>query len=351
MRAKRAGRIAVLIAVIGMASALSAQQAQTPLTNADVVKMVKAGLSESIVVATIQANPGKYDTSPDALIALHNAGVTKAEMDALMAPSAQGSSSNPAPAAPPTANGNAPAAATPHWQMPTVTLLQDAGPQEMPREKTQLAQTKTKPQSLASLAKDSAVTQGIGAGVSDVTYSAASHMTSGVGGSAVEQAGGIFSGMMAHRQQTATYVWGVPGPASSNVLGTTTPKFSVNFANAPGVNATDFAPKIVRLTPAQNTCRLVGATRGKEDARSSDAADWEIYSGFVEDSVAANVQKTAEGRYEVSPQAPLYPGEYAVVLRPVSTNEKFSGGEVSRGQGPGMMFNTLWTFQVAESAQ
>jgi hypothetical protein len=146
-------------------------------------------------------------------------------------------------------------------------------------------------------------------------------------------------------------VWGVPGPASSNVLGTTTPKFSVNFANAPGVNATDFAPKIVRLTPAQNTCRLVGATRGKEDARSSDAADWEIYSGFVEDSVAANVQKTAEGRYEVSPQAPLYPGEYAVVLRPVSANEKFSGGEVSRGQGPGMMFNTLWTFQVAESAQ
>ncbi|MGH9730356.1 MAG: hypothetical protein ACRD4A_01550, partial [Candidatus Acidiferrales bacterium] len=149
----------------------------------------------------------------------------------------------------------------------------------------------------------------------------------------------------------ATYVWGVPGPASANVLQTTTPKFSVNFASAPGVNPSDFAPEIVRLTPAQNTCRLVGATRGKEDARSNDAADWEIYSGFVEDRVAANMQKKGEGQYEISPQSPLYPGEYAVVLRPVSKNEKLSGGDVARGQGPGMMFDTVWTFQVGENAQ
>ena len=91
--------------------------------------------------------------------------------------------------------------------------------------------------------------------------------------------------------------------------------------------------------------------RGKEDARSNDAADWEIYSGFVEDRVAANVQKTTVGQYELTPQSPLYPGEYAVVLRPLSKNEKFSGGEVARGQGAGMMFDTVWTFQVGENAQ
>ncbi|HEV2616997.1 MAG TPA: hypothetical protein VGU63_10350 [Candidatus Acidoferrales bacterium] len=242
-------------------------------------------------------------------------------------------------------------AAKPRWQMPTVTLVQDAGSQEIPREKTQLAETKTKPQSLASLAGDSAVSQGIQAGVNDATWSAASHMNNAVGGTAVQQGGSILGGMLGSRKPMATYVWGVPGPASANVLQTTTPKFSVNFASAPGVNPSDFAPEIVRLTPAQNTCRLVGATRGKEDARSNDAADWEIYSGFVEDRVAANVQKTTEGQYEVTPQSPLYPGEYAVVLRPLSKNEKFSGGEVARGQGAGMMFDTVWTFQVGENAQ
>lgn len=239
----------------------------------------------------------------------------------------------------------------PRWRMPTVMLMQDAGSQEIPREKTQLAETKIKPTSLASLSGDSAVTEGIQAGVNDVTWSAASHIHNGIGDSAVGQGGGILGGMLMRRQPTVTYVWGIPGPASANVLQTSTPKFAVNFANAPGVNANDFAPEIVRLTPAQNTCRLVGATRGKEDARSHDAADWELYSGFVEDRVASSVQKTADGQYELSPQSPLYPGEYAVVLRPVSRNEKFSGGDVARGQGAGMMFDTVWTFQVAENAQ
>lgn len=239
----------------------------------------------------------------------------------------------------------------PRWQMPKVTLVRDAGAQELPREKTQLAETKTKPQSLASLSGDSVVTQGMQAGVNDAAFGVASHMNSAVGGTAVQQGGSILGGMLGSRKPTVTYVWGVPGPASANVLQTTTPKFSVNFANAPGVKPADFAPEIVRLTPAQNTCRLVGATRGKEDVRSHDAADWEIYSGFVEDRVAAEVRKTAEGQFEISPQSPLYPGEYAVVLRPVSKNEKFSGGDVARGQGAGMMFDTVWTFQVAESAQ
>ncbi|MFZ0212865.1 MAG: hypothetical protein WBE20_09255 [Candidatus Acidiferrales bacterium] len=243
------------------------------------------------------------------------------------------------------------AASGPRWQMPSVAVVQNGASQTLPLEKTQLAETKTKPQSLGSLAGDSAVTEGIQAGVNDASWSAASHINNGVGGSAVEQAGGIFGGMMARRQPTVTYVWGVPGPASANVLQTSTPTFSVNFAKAPGVNPEEFAPEIVKLTPAQNTCRLAGATRGREDARSRDAADWEIYSSFVEDRVAVTLQKTAAGEYQMTPQSPLLPGEYAVVLRPVSRNEKFSGGDVARGQGAGLMFDTLWSFQVAENAQ
>jgi hypothetical protein len=51
------------------------QQAQRPLNNADIVNMVKTKLPESVVVQAIQSNPGKYDTSTNALITLHKAGL------------------------------------------------------------------------------------------------------------------------------------------------------------------------------------------------------------------------------------------------------------------------------------
>lgn len=244
-----------------------------------------------------------------------------------------------------------PAASAPRWEMPSVHILAMKSAEELPREKTQLAETKTKPRSLASLAGDSAVTQGLQAGVNDMAWDAAAHTHSAVGGSAVAQAGSIFGGMMARRQPTVTYVWGVPGPSSANVLQTATPKFETEFAKAPGVNPDEFAPEIVKLTPAQNTCRLAGATQGKEDARSDNAADWEIYSAFVEDRVPVTLEKISTGKYDILPQSPLLPGEYAVVLRPLEKNKKFSGGDVARGQGPGLMFNAVWTFRVADNAQ
>jgi hypothetical protein len=235
--------------------------------------------------------------------------------------------------------------------MPSVAILQGSSTQELSLEKTQLAETKTKPTSMAALAGDSAVTQAIQVGVGDVTATAASHIHSGLGGSAMEQAGGILSGMLSRRQPTITYVWGVPNPASSNVLQTTTPKFSVNFANTPGVNPSDFGPEIVKLTPAQNTCRLVGATQGKEDARSREVSDWKVYSQFLEEPVPATVQKIRTGEYRISPESALLPGEYAVVLRPISKSMKFSGGDVARAQGNGLMFDAVWSFQVSPDAK
>lgn len=354
MSARQAWRIGILAMALAVAPALHAQQAQKPLTNEGVVKMVKAGLSESIVLATIQANPGNYDTSTDGVIKLKKNGVTDNEIKAILVAQQGGNGAGAAAPANADAGGGSPAPAAasgPRWQMPSVAVVQNGASQTLPLEKTQLAETKTKPRTLASLSGDSAVTEGIQAGVNDASWSAASHINNGVGGSAVQQAGGIFGGMMARRQPTVTYVWGVPGPTSTNVLQTATPTFSVNFAKAPGVNPNDFAPEIVMLTPAQNTCRLVGATTGKEDVRSHDAADWEIYSSFVEDRVAVNLQKTAAGEYQMSPQSALLPGEYAVVLRPVSKTEKFSGGDVARNQRGGMMFNSLWSFQVSDNAQ
>ncbi|HXS77061.1 MAG TPA: hypothetical protein VN753_12865 [Terracidiphilus sp.] len=48
--------------------------AQQMMTNESVMKLVKAGLSEDLVVTTINSSAGKYDTSANALIALKEAG-------------------------------------------------------------------------------------------------------------------------------------------------------------------------------------------------------------------------------------------------------------------------------------
>ena len=309
--------------------AAAAQAAAT--TNADVIKMVKGGLEESVVVAAIQSRPGNFDTSPDALIALHQAGVTKAELDAMLAGPAGATAGAAAPASP---------------KLPTVAVTVGTTTQPLAIEHTQLAQTKTKPTSMASLAGDSVLSQAIQSSANTAAMDAAAHINSNLGSSAVQQAGSIVGGFLSRRKPNVTYVWGVAGAASSNVLQAATPSFLVDFAGTPGVNPAEFEPAIVKLTPAQNTCRLVGATEGKADADQGTDADWQIYSSFLETRVAVSAQKLGPGRYQVTPQAGLLPGEYAVVLRPLAKDKKFSGGDVARDQGDGMMFDTVWTFQV-----
>jgi len=321
-----------------------AQQSSKPLTNASVVKMVQGKLPESVIVSAIKSHPGNFDTSPDELIKLHKAGVTSAEMDAIMAKSGAGA----APAAAAAAN-SAPAASK--SRLPVVIVMQKGASQKLPMEKTQLAETKTKPSSMKNLAADSIVTQSMQAGVNTATMDAEMRMNSVAGSVGVQQAGGVFSSILAQRKPSVTYVWGVPNPASANVLQTDAPTFSVDFSNARNANPDDFAPVLIRLTPAQNTCRIVGASQGKQDAGSSAAADWEIYSHFLEERVTSQSQKLGRGKYRISPASELEPGEYGLVLRPISKSKKFSGGQVARAQGEGLMFDAVWTFQVPEDEQ
>ena len=91
------------------------------------------------------------------------------------------------------------------------------------------------------------------------------------------------------------------------------PTLAVNLFKHSGVNPDDFEPAIVKLTPAQNAIRIVGATQGKADAQSSPAADWQIYSNFLEERVPLNLQKAKSGMYQISAKSGLFPGEYAVV--------------------------------------
>lgn len=324
------------------------------ITNIDVIKMTKAGLAESTIITTIQSRKSKFDVSPDALIGLHQAGVTQAEMDAMIAASGGSvpTTATPLPSATPSAPDLAPSQGTSgRSRLPVVSVMQNGSPLELPLERTQLAQTKTKPTSMKSLASDSVVMQALTAEVGTATNVAASRVSSTFGSSTMQQGGTILSGLMSRRKPAMTFVWGIPSPSSTNILQTSTPTFAVNDSNVTGVNSDDFEPAIVKLTPAQNSCRIVGATEGKEDASSNPAADWQIYSSFLEERVAVKLQKTAKGRYQIAPASSLMPGEYAVVLRPVSKSKRFSGGDVARGQGDGLMFDSAWSFEVSADAE
>jgi hypothetical protein len=75
--------------------------AEKPLTNDDVVAMIKAGLGDDLVIAKIETSRElSLDVSPDALIKLKKAGISKGVLDAMIRASGQPAAhSNGAPPA------------------------------------------------------------------------------------------------------------------------------------------------------------------------------------------------------------------------------------------------------------
>jgi hypothetical protein len=90
------------VAVIsGTRNDMASQGADAALTNADVVKMVQAGLSSPVIVSAIQgARRTRFDVSPDGLIGLKKVGVPDAIITAMQSAAGRGaapsSSANPA---------------------------------------------------------------------------------------------------------------------------------------------------------------------------------------------------------------------------------------------------------------
>jgi hypothetical protein len=84
---------------------------QTMMNNEAVIKMVKAGLSEDLVVSSIKSQPGAFTTTPDDLIALKSAGASDKIIAAIIEKGAAGSAAG-APFTTPPAQKAATATAT-----------------------------------------------------------------------------------------------------------------------------------------------------------------------------------------------------------------------------------------------
>jgi len=75
-----------------MLAVLGALNAQEALTNDSILKMVKAGLSEDVVLSMVKSQPAKYALGPDQVITLKSAGVSDKVVAAMVERSAGGNS-------------------------------------------------------------------------------------------------------------------------------------------------------------------------------------------------------------------------------------------------------------------
>jgi hypothetical protein len=80
-------------------SACSLLAAQQVMNNDAVIKLVKAGLSDDLIVITISSSPGAYDTTADAIIALKTGGASDKVIAAVLAKSAVPTPASAAPSA------------------------------------------------------------------------------------------------------------------------------------------------------------------------------------------------------------------------------------------------------------
>jgi hypothetical protein len=76
--------LTLIICLMLTAPLVVAQQEARPLTNADIVTLIKAAFPESTIVIAIQQSKSIFDTSPEALIQLKNQGATPKILEAML---------------------------------------------------------------------------------------------------------------------------------------------------------------------------------------------------------------------------------------------------------------------------
>jgi hypothetical protein len=349
------------ICVLALTASVFAEQSESkPLSNADVIALYKGGLDAPTIVNAIQSQDTNFDISATGLLQLKKSAVPPKVLDAVIAAvgkrKAMVESASALPATPTSQPEikpkEEPIAAKPG--QPFVVLSLDGKRLLVPVTQSQLVQTKAKPTNLASLATEGSFTQAMG-GVTQSVAAAGSMKGSSKIVNTAMMANPLFGGAMLagsllshRRQQSMTEVWALPGSRSETQIHNAQPSFEVHCDNIPGINPDDYKPVLLKLETTPNNFRLVGATEVKQDAVQSPASEYPMYSTFVEESGPSQFTKLASGSYQLQASSALPPGEYAVVLRPVSKDKKFTGNSILQNTGDGLVFNSVWSFSVVQ---
>jgi len=157
-------------------------------------------------------------------------------------------------------------------------------------------------------------------------------------------------GSLFRPDEDRTAVWALAATQSSRVLDLA-PVFEIDYAHIPGVDPDRYQPAIVQLVPTNDNYRLVAAA--ETDGGSTGALP---RGPIIEESIATESTRLGRGQYRVAPKMALGPGEYALVLRPISEtrrerrrNTEASLGELLGGSTSQILYLT-WDFSVASQA-
>lgn len=361
------------------------QETKHALTNGDVIKLIKDGFTEDVVVAMIEANETAFDVSLDGLNALKDAGMSSKVMEAMLkseawkrqvgvagqlavpVPSAQTPTVQPppAPAMFPTPTGGMAGGGNVQQmmamamamrgggmmpgmgagmldtsQLPPLTLVTVTARQQIKPSIAQIANTQTKGDGMPG-AGSQATGMLMGLGRQALSFGAiGGGMFAGPGASmAMGMMGGLGGMGRSHGPPKVTYVWALPGHESATVVADNKPRFEMSFGNLLGIDPDAYEPQLIKLVSSKDNWRLVGATKTTMGQMGTEA-----YEKVTEARVAVKSERTGRGEVQLEPKQPLEPGEYAIVLRAIHPGKRAEGS--LGGGAETSIFFSVWDFSV-----
>lgn len=279
-----------LIFVLLACTALTAPAygAQAPLTNAAVIQLHRQGIPDASIVTIVQQRPGKYDLSPGGTAALRKAGIGDDVIAAIQAVMAP-------PVAP------AASSAAEQYDGQAHAYLISAGRQ---------------------------------------TAMAAGSATGSV------QSGyhpGLFAfGVPSNLKFTSKFdLKGSHAPISTSA----TPVFELDAAHTALVDPAHVQPVILRLHD-DGPNRTIGTQTTNSNPRSGVST----VDPIADDRVPVNVTALGAGRFRLTPQQPLSPGEYGIAMRdPDVKPMTYSSSTAAQMQGESKQQayqGIVWDFSV-----
>jgi hypothetical protein len=360
--------VAFILGAVLIIAPLVALSDDRALTNADVVKMSQSHFSDATLIAVIQTHKVAFDVSSDGLMALKKAGVSDAVIHAMVdAVAAQAANASTAMSTA-GAQGSPPSTGPPSGMPPNMpalppeaqAMMQSMG-MMMPGSQSGAPSTKVPDVWLVDGAQRTpmkhAMTSTVQNGMQGMSGMGGSNML----GSLAQQglgmasmalgpigavAGGLF-GLFSHPKAPPKphmhMVWALPNPQSQNVVRNASPRFELSYGDIPGINPDSFEATIVKLEPTKDNWRLIGAT-DQEISAETFMGGTPPADSIVENRVDVIIKQIDRGHVQITPEKPLDPGEYGVVIRP--DKEADRSHDVG-GPAANQLFYTVWDFEVA----
>lgn len=250
------------------------------LTNAEVLKMVEAKLTDDLIISKIRASACNFDTSTDTILKLKSQGVSDGVIQAMVAAGA------------PPAQRSTPAAAPPDPNDPKSP--HDPGIYWLPKEKRDKGMVQLEP---------SVYSEG--------------------------KTGGMFKMAMTYGMSKAKWKAVVQNPRANLRISEPTPEFWFYFEEK-SHGLSQSGPFSTSASSANEFTLAKMEQKGKE--RELVVGEMGVFGGSAGtrsgDTIPTDFQKVAPGIYKLVPTKPLPPGEYCFFYAGINMAMGMTGGKL-----------------------